>query len=134
VPAHLGLAMALLLSDRTAEARDRIEAARARHAGDPALAHLLARVLAASSLDAVRDPERAAALMGELVELRPSSPHLETMAMAHAAVGRFDEAIAWQERALAAATQAGIARDVESARRHLAAYRERRPVLDPWKE
>jgi tetratricopeptide (TPR) repeat protein len=134
VPAHLGLAMALLLSDRAAEARDRLEASRARHPEDPALAHLLARVLGASSVAAVRDPGRAVNLSRELVERRPSAPHLETMAMALAAAGRLKEAVAWQERALAAALEAGPARDVESARRHLAVYREGRAVLDPWKE
>ena len=128
--------MALLLLDRPLDARARLEAALAELPGDVALEHLLARLLAATSVASARDPERALALARELVEAQPSGAHLETLAMALAASGRFDEAIAWQERAVAAADAgaSASAADRERARRRLALYREGRAVVDPWKE
>lgn len=136
VQAQLSLGMALLLLDRPLDARARLEAALAERPGDVALGHLLARLLAATSVASARDPERAVGLARELVEAQASSAHLETLAMALAASGRFDEAIVWQERAVAAADAgAGAsAADRERARRRLALYREGRAVVDPWRE
>jgi tetratricopeptide (TPR) repeat protein len=137
VQAQVSLGMALLLLDRPADARSRLEAAVVENPGETAIAHLLARLLASSSSSAVRDPDRALALARELVEAQPSAAHLETLAMALAAAGRFDQAIESQERAVAAlespTASGSSAGDRESARRRLTLYREQRPVVDPWK-
>ncbi len=136
VQAQLSLGMALLLLDRPLDARTRLEAALAELPGEVALEHLLARLLAATSAAPARDPERALALARELAEARPSGAHLETLAMALAASGRFEEAITWQERALTALEGAASSStaDRERARRRLALYRDSRVVVDPWKE
>jgi Flp pilus assembly protein TadD len=136
IQAQLSLAMALLLLDHPVDARARLEAALIVRPDDIALEHLLARLLAASSVDSARDPGRALELARELVEVQASGAHLETLAMALAATGDFDGAIAAQERAVAAADRAPStsAADRERARRRLALYRERRPAVDPWKE
>jgi tetratricopeptide (TPR) repeat protein len=130
--AALSLGMALVLSDRGLEARRRLEAAVARHPDQPALAHLLARLLAACSDASVREPDRAVAMAGELSRAQPSADHLETLAMSLASASRFAEAAATQERAIAAIEAAGHG-DLELARRRLALYRDGQPVLDPWK-
>jgi tetratricopeptide (TPR) repeat protein len=131
---QLAVSMALLLSDRPREAVDRLEASLERLSGQPVLEHLLARVLAASSLPAVRDAARALGLAQALVEAQPTADHLETLAMALAASARFDDAVAAQERAIAAIEGAGSgAGALTAARRRLDLYRGRRPVLDPWK-
>ena len=58
-----------------------------------------------------------------------TAAHLETLAMALATLGRFDQAIDAQERAVAASNASELA----AARKRLALYREGRPVVDPWK-
>ena len=136
--------MALLLLDRPLDARDRLEQALVALPGIDAIEHLLARILATTSVEAARDPERAYALASDLVSAQPdASPHLETLAMALAARGRFDEAAAVQTRAIAALESAIAASpgnltaassaELEAARRRLALYRDGRPVVDPWK-
>src|SRR6185503_5793953 len=54
--AQLSHGMALLLLDRPLDARARLESALATHPGEAALEHPLARLLAASSNAAARDP------------------------------------------------------------------------------
>jgi Flp pilus assembly protein TadD len=134
--AQLSFGMALLLLDRPADARARLEAALIARPGEVAIEHLLARVLASSSVDSVRDPARAVELARGLAAAQPNSAHLETLAMALAATGDFEDAIATQERAVAAAGAESPASDAdrERARRRLAIYREGRAVVDPWKE
>jgi tetratricopeptide (TPR) repeat protein len=133
--AQFSLGMALLLLDRPVDARSRLEAAVTTRPGDIAIEHLLARLLATSSVDSARDPARALEIARGLVAKQPSSAHLETLAMALAAAGDFDDAVSTQERAVAAVDSAATsAADRERARRRLALYREGRAVVDPWEE
>ena len=57
----------------------------------------------------------------------------ETMAMALAEVGRFDEAVKWQQDAIAAASQGdrGLASRLTV---NLRRYRARQPCRVPWTE
>ena len=67
----------------------------------------LARVLASSPDSNVRDGTRALELAEQAVALRRRTETLETMAMAHAEVGHYDDAITWQDEAIQAAEQVG---------------------------
>ena len=96
----------LFESGRYAEARRTLDETSARFPGDVATRHLLARLLAVSPDDAVRDGARAVELAQSVVDEQPALDHLETLAMAMAEAGRFDDAVTWQQRALEAERQA----------------------------
>lgn len=87
---------------------------------DPSVADALARVLAAASDPMLRDPAAALALIRPYGEAAAAGIDvLESLAMALAAGGRFPEAIAVQEKALA------LAKDRPDWRQALAANLER---------
>ncbi len=98
--AHFNLGLTRFQSGRFAAAREALEAAHERFPGDLAVRHLLARLLATSPEAAVRDGARAVELAGAVVDELPAVDHLETLAMAMAESGRFEEAVHWQQRAL----------------------------------
>ncbi len=54
----------------------------------------------------MRDGGRAVELAQSVVDEHPALNHLETLAMALAEAGRFDDAVTWQQRALEAERQA----------------------------
>ena len=66
----------------------------------PGFAHALARLLAAAPDDRVRDGARADAIMSDLLKTQQTPALAETMAMALAELGRFDEAVRWQREAI----------------------------------
>lgn len=107
--AQYGEALALVHLNRHAEARAKLTLAIAQHPNDPALTLALARLLAASSDSHVRDPNRALAIAEPLVRSAATLDGLETVAMALAALGRFDEAAALQRQAAAEAQRTGQA-------------------------
>lgn len=128
---RFGLAMSLLLDERPAAARRSLEDGIVALAESLPLEHLLARVLAAASDGEVRDGERAERLAREVYRARPSADHAETVAMALAENGRFDEALEWQERALSLAA-AGPGRDLAPLRQRRELYAGSRPCRSPW--
>ncbi len=131
--ARFGRAMALVRLRRFAEARSVLEDAVRVHPEQPGLAHALARLLASSPDDAVRDGPRALSMMQSLEKnVAPSVALIETMAMALAENGRFAEAVARQRQAIAMATQA---RRVDVATRlseNLRRYESNMPARTPW--
>ncbi len=94
------LGLARFRTGQFAAARAALDAAFERFPDDLAVRHLLARLLATSPDAAVRDGDRAVELARAVVDEQPVVDHLETMAMALAEAGRFEEAVAWQQRAL----------------------------------
>lgn len=122
VPARLGEAAALILAGELVEARRRLEEGVATIRGEATLTHLLARLLAAAPADGVRDGARALELAEAAFAAAPTPDIAETMAMANAELGRFEEAVEWQERAMSN----GAARSAMAAQRRRA-YAERRP-------
>lgn len=129
--AWMGRGVALIQLGRHREARDWLERAQLVHPGQPLLANLLLRVLAAAPDAAARDGERALALMNELLHGDTSIETYETRAMVLAEVGRYDEAAAWQRRAIAAAEQAGQAPRARGLAANLARYEQGRPSRSP---
>jgi tetratricopeptide (TPR) repeat protein len=129
--ASFGYAMALVRLGRYREARDRLEAGVKEYPGQLGFAHALARVLAAAPDDRVRDGRRAVALASALMKAQRSPSLTETMAMAQAEVGRFDEAVRWQRQAIDLAQQSGRT-DVRRLTETLQLYESRRPSRTPW--
>ncbi|MEO1366836.1 MAG: hypothetical protein AAFX50_06635, partial [Acidobacteriota bacterium] len=124
--------MALILDDRDREARDVLDTVTAR-LPDLTLRHLYARLLAGSPDPSVRRGEPAVALALAVFEEKRSPEHAETLAMAYAAAGRFDEALTLQgrllEQARAEEVDAGFIGRVE---RNLTRYRAGQPGVFGW--
>ncbi len=90
--AHFGRAMALLLDDRSATARRSLGKSLRSLPGDLRLRHLLARVLATCPAAEGRDGNRALELGSQVLREQETLEHTESLAMAYAELGRFDEA------------------------------------------
>ncbi len=129
--ARLGEANALLLAGDPATARNRLEIALQALPGDPAPALLLTRVMATAPHPPARDPNRAVQLAEALFQARADAATAETLAMAYAAAGRFQEAQAIQERLIAQLQP----RDPELTARldgNLQRYRQSQSAAYPW--
>ncbi|HKF66517.1 MAG TPA: tetratricopeptide repeat protein, partial [Vicinamibacterales bacterium] len=129
--AAFGYAMALVRLERYREARDRLEIAMQTYPDQPGLAHALARLLAAAPDDNVRDGPRALTIVEALLKNQRTVQLAQTMAMALAENGRFDEAVQWQREAMNATTSNGRPAD-ESLVRNLSRYEHRLPCRVPW--
>ena len=97
---HFNLGLTRFGTGQFAAAREALETALDRFPGDLAVRHLLARLLATSPDAAVRDGAQAVELARAVVDEQPAIDHLETLAMAMAEAGRFEEAVSWQQQAL----------------------------------
>ena len=112
------------------DCRATLEAALERFPGDIAVRHLLARLLATSPVAEALDGARAVKLAEAVVSEQPALDHLETLAMALAAAGRFDEAIVRQQEALELERRSTGMNSGE--RRHrLDLYQARQPLRAP---
>lgn len=130
--ARRGLAVCYTRSGRDAEARDLLEAGLKAAPDEPVFREALARILAASRDPAVRDGARALELAQGLVNGSRSAERLAVLAMAYAAVGRFDAAVEAQQTALRAAERAGATDRLEGLRRDLRRYRQGESARSPW--
>jgi tetratricopeptide (TPR) repeat protein len=128
----VGLVVTLSRLGRDAEARDRLLAAMKAYPEEPEFAHALARLLAAAPDDRVRDGPRALTLAEGLMKGRISTQLGETLAMALAEVGRFDQAVQVQKDVIAANAKAGSPVPPQSMAANLALYESRRPSRTPW--
>jgi cytochrome c-type biogenesis protein CcmH/NrfG len=125
--------MGLVRLGRYREAAASLQEASRLHPDQPGLAHALARLLAASPDDAVRDGPRSVALTERLLQQQQTASIQETMAMAFAEVGRFADAVAWQRRAIATARTNGQSSAVAWMVENLDAYERRQPCRMPWR-
>ena len=131
--ARFGYAMALVRLRRYQEARDRLSDGMKTYPDQPGFAHALARLLAAAPDDRIRDGGTALALLEPLLKQQKTIGLAETMAMALAELGRFEEAATWQRDAMTGARQAQpdtLARLSEN----LKLYESRKPCRMPWRE
>lgn len=124
VEARRGEAAILIFSGRLAEAKNRLESALAYRSDSLEPAHLLARILAAAPDPEIRDGLRALELARQVFERRPSPAAAETVAMALAEQGRFDEAARWQQRVVG---EPGAVAAEGNAWARLTLYRSGRP-------
>ena len=129
--ARLALGSVLIRQGRYAEARDRLAAGVGTGGGGgaPALAQALALLLVACPDDAVRDPARGFELAQTAYAANPGPLTGQTLAMAFAATGRFEEAVRGQERVIGD-LEAG--KDLDAARARLALYQRGQPARAPW--
>ena len=128
--APFGQAMVLVSEGRWPAARDQLLDGIAQYPSAPAFPLALARVLAAAPDSQVRDGRRALAVMERLSEEQQRMDLGETLAMALAEVGRFDEAAALQREAIEAAP-AEIAQRMAA---NLALYESGQPCRTPWRD
>jgi predicted Zn-dependent protease len=98
---------------------------------EPQVAMTAAWILATSREAAVRDGVAALMLAEPLAQAAPADPSAwSALAAAHAELGRFPQAVAAAERALAAARAAGDAGSLDLLQRRLATYR----AGQPWRQ
>ena len=131
--ATLGRALTLARMGRYLEARDQLEAAMVAYPAHNGFPHALARLLAAGPDDRVRDGTRALRLADDLVKRDQSTDAGETLAMALAETGRFDEAAAVQRDLIAALQRGGQRAHAAQLRDNLRLYEAHTPSRTPWR-
>jgi tetratricopeptide (TPR) repeat protein len=130
--ALLGRALALADSRDYTKALERLVSATNTHPDNPDLIQALARLRAAAPDSSVRDGAHAVALMKGLMAREPSrGPDMsEAMAMAYAETGDYQQATAWQRRAIAAAERdASMQREMGE---NLELFERGEPSRTPW--
>ena len=132
--ARFGEAMALVRLQRYGEAQERLTVAMKVHPDQPEFPHALARLLAAAPDDQVRDGQRAWALVQALAKAQQNTAVAETMAMALAELGRFEQAIEWQRLAMSVAVRAERSDIAERMAANLALYQQHQPCRTPWRD
>lgn len=134
-PAHararFGLVACQLREDRWESSLAELESATATDPGAAVLRHLLARVLATSPIEGLRDEQRALDLVNSRQGSRLHFQQIETRAMAYAALGQFSEAVRWQEGAVQA-VEGSERIDPSAAQARLSRYRSNRPTRTVW--
>jgi tetratricopeptide (TPR) repeat protein len=133
--ARLGYAMALVQLHRYREARDWLDESVRLYADRTELKIALARLLATSPDERVRDGARALTIAQQLFDAGEKSTSLgETIAMALAEQGNYAQAVAIQRDVIAAAQKAGLTGAVQRMAANLALYERRQPCRTPWIE
>ncbi|NJL30100.1 MAG: tetratricopeptide repeat protein [Thermoanaerobaculia bacterium] len=125
--ARRGEVTALLLENRYADARRKLEQGLEALPRDGQLAHTLARLLATAPDDSVRDGGLAVALALKVFEIKKIVPTGETLAMAYAEVGDFAKAVGIQKEVLEMAKATGDVAQLEPLRERLALYESGKP-------
>lgn len=129
--ARLGVATVLVLEGREREAVASLEEGLEVLPSSLGLTHTLARLLAAAKERAVRNGARAVELAAQAARAVPSLEHAETLAMALAEAGRFDEAAKLQGQLLEDAERRDAAAVKERLERHLALYEAGKSCCSP---
>ncbi len=129
--ARLAEAGLLVNLGRFSEACERLEEGLVQLPESSSLAHSLARLLAASPDPELRNGDRALELASRVFAAQRNAWHAETVALSMAELGRCEEALEWQDKALGLARQNGEESRIaglEGGRQH---YVESRPCRPP---
>jgi tetratricopeptide (TPR) repeat protein len=130
-----GYAMTLVSLQRDQEARDTLAEGMNVHPEQPVFPQALARLLAAAPDVRIRDGRRALMIVQELLKKQKSLELGETLAMALAELGQYEQAAAVQRDVMAAAEQAGVSDVVRSIMvENLRLYERREPCRTPWRD
>jgi tetratricopeptide (TPR) repeat protein len=132
--ARFGYAMALVRLRRFQEARASLEEGVKAHPDQPGFAHALARVLAAAPDDGVRDGHRALSIVQELRKNYSGVALTETLAMAQAEVGQYDQAATSQRSTVAEARRAKQEALAARLAENLMLYERGMPCRIPWRD
>ncbi len=106
----------------------------AQHPQQQMLQYAYTRMLALSREEQVQNPARALELARELTTSIAIPPHLEVLALAQAADGQYEQAVALQEQLLFGAAWMGPGTNLERLQRTLDLFREQRLPGEPWPE
>ncbi len=130
--AHHNLGNALLGIGRIDQAIQQFEAAMKSNPRFVPSANNLAWILATHPDESIRDGGRAVELAESVCTSRSTrSPgNLETLAAAYAEVGRFEDAIAASQEAIRLAKAAGDVQTSSGIQKHLARFREEKPIRE----
>ncbi|MEM7354364.1 MAG: tetratricopeptide repeat protein [Acidobacteriota bacterium] len=109
-------------------ARDRLEEALRVAPDHPGINHTLARLLATCPSSTVRNGRRSLALARKALGLENKLEHAETVGMALAELGQFEEAIRWQTGLLNQAALSQDRRAINQLRTTLRVYEARQAV------
>jgi len=131
---RIGYAITLVRLGRDVEARDWLADAIRLQPDQPDLAHALARVLAAAPDDRARDGKRALEIAQQLSATQKTGAVAETLAMALAEVGQYQDAVTVQRGALDAARRAGQPGAAARVTANLRLYERDRPCRMPWRD
>ena len=132
--ARLGYAMSLVDAKRHREAREWLEEASKQFPDRTEYKIALARVLATSPDDRVRDAQQAIAITQELYKGERTTVLGETIAMALAEYGDYQQAIAIQRDVMAAAERAGMKPQLVRMAQNLSLYERHQPCRTPWSD
>ena len=132
VDATLGVAQTLAGLRRYQEAKDRLFQATAAYPDEPKIAQALARLLASAPDARVRDGRRALKIVQTLLKRSASTELGETLAMAFAELGQFDQAVRVQRDVIAANERAGLPDAALEMAANLKLYESRKPSRTPW--
>ena len=130
--ARLGYAMCLVDTKRHHEARAWLEDAVSQFPDRTEFKIALARVLATSPDDRVRDGQKAIAITQELFKSQRTTVLGETIAMALAEYGDYAQAVTIQRDVMAAAQKAGMTTQLARMEQNLALYERHQPCRTPW--
>jgi tetratricopeptide (TPR) repeat protein len=119
---RLRAATTLMRLERYSDAVRALERGVRRIPGERRLEHALARLLAACPEGRLRDGRRSFSMAAEVFESERTPPHAETLAMALAEVGRFEDAVQLQRRILDEFEKSASKDVLERLRRNLDLY------------
>jgi tetratricopeptide (TPR) repeat protein len=130
---HFELAVALLNQGLTGQAIPELRESLRLQPGSAATFNALALALATATEPELRQPEEAVRLAEEACRLghRTNAFHLDALAIANAAAGKWDAAIHAGEQAVALALAAGKTNSAAGFQRHLDSFRGRSTVQAP---
>ena len=132
--ATLGYIVTLSKLRRHTEARDRLVEATKAYPDEPEFAHALARLLASAPDARVRDGRRALAIAETLLKAQQTPDRGETLAMALAELGRYEQAAAVQRDVIDATARAGLDQMARHMDENLRLYERGAPCRTPWRD
>ncbi|PYR53354.1 MAG: hypothetical protein DMF95_04350 [Acidobacteria bacterium] len=132
--ARLGYAMTLVGLKRYQQAYESLLESARLHPDRLEFAQALTRLLAAAPDDRIRDGRRAMELTQQLLKGPRSIELSETMAMTLAELGQYQEAVAWQHEAIAAAARTGHSDVAQRMAENLKLYEAHKPCRTPWRD
>jgi tetratricopeptide (TPR) repeat protein len=131
--AHYGRGLALILGESYPRARTALEESVGSHPENLPLVHLLARLLATAPDPAARDGARALELAQMVFDKEQTLDYAETIAMALAESGRFEEAANWQRSVIEEGQRRMGGTPPPPVQRRLEQYERGEPCRAPWR-
>ena len=129
---QFGLAVALMMAERYPEALASLDKSATKFPDNVAMKHVLARLLATCPDESVRDGQRSRQLATEVMESSPGAEHAQTLAMALAELGDFEQAANLQRQVITRIRETGSQEDTTIMQQRLEKFEQQQPVRAPW--